>query len=154
MLFGKKVKQPVILDKDNIVVDCASEHHEDAIRRCGKMLVQGGYVEEKYIEGMLERDRGFSTAIGNAIAIPHGKKEYEKEILSTGLVVCTYPEGVEWNGEKVKLVIGIAAKGNEHLGILERIVEAFEDESAVDALVAAGNIDAIYSILAPEGDAA
>lgn len=151
MFFEKKTAKLPILKKENIITGCKSEGHEDAIRRSGQLLVQSGYVKEKYIEGMLERDRGFSTAIGNAIAIPHGEKDYKKEILHTGLVVCTYPDGIEWNGEKVKLVIGIAAKGDEHLGILEQIVEAFEDESSVDAVVAAGDADAIYAILVPEG---
>jgi mannitol/fructose-specific phosphotransferase system IIA component len=112
------------------------------------MLVKSGYVNERYVEGMLLRDRGFSTAIGNAIAIPHGEKEYKSEILRTGLVVLTYPNGIEWGGQTVKLVIGIAAKGDEHLGIIERIVDAFDEESKVDAVVARGDADELYALLA------
>ncbi|MDR1538900.1 MAG: PTS sugar transporter subunit IIA [Clostridiales bacterium] len=141
-----------IIKKENIVLGLAPESHEDAIRRCGKMLVSSGYVNEKYIEGMLARDKSFSTSIGNAIAIPHGEMEYKKEILNTGLVVCTYPKGISWNGDKVKLVIGIAAKGDEHLEILGKIVDAFEDESAVDAIATGGSVEAVYKILAPNGE--
>ena len=139
-----------ILKKSNIITDCASENHEDAIRRAGRMLVQDGYVGEKYIEGMLARDKSFSTAIGNAIAIPHGEKEYKDEIRHTGLVVLTYPNGIPWNDDLVKIVIGIAAKGDEHLDILERIVDALEDEQAVQKLVASADKDAIYRIFVPE----
>ena len=137
-----------ILDRKNVVTGLPSEGREEVIRRCGAMLAAGGYVDEHYIEGMLERDKSFSTAIGNGIAIPHGAKEYKKDIRATGLVVLTYPAGVEWNGELVKLVIGIAAKGDEHIEILEQVVEAFEDEKAVDAMVAANDPDALYAVLA------
>ncbi len=136
-----------ILKKENIVTGCATEPHEDAIRRCGAMLVKAGYVNEKYVEGMIARDRDFSVAIGNGIAIPHGAKEYKKEILATGLVVLTYPGGVQWNDGVVKLVVGIAAKGDEHIEILERLVDAFEDEEAVDAVVDAGDAEKLFGIL-------
>jgi PTS system mannitol-specific IIC component len=137
-----------VLDKKNIIMGCKSEHHEDAVTRCGQMLKDDGYVTEKYIEGMLRRDRSFSTAIGNLIAIPHGEMEYKKEIRRTGVVIRAYPDGLDWSGERVKLVIGIAANNNAHLAILERIAEAFDNEDAVDAIVSAGNADAVFTALA------
>ncbi|MDR0362009.1 MAG: PTS sugar transporter subunit IIA [Planctomycetota bacterium] len=136
-----------MLEKENIVMGRASENHEDVIRRCGAMLVASGYVAEEYVTGMLERDRDFSTAIGNGIAIPHGAKEYKQYIQNTGLVVLTYPDGVSWNDGTVKLVVGIAAKGDEHIEILERLVDAFEDEEAVDAVVASGDAEKLHHIL-------
>ena len=140
-----------ILERTNIITGLSPEPHEDVIRRCGKMLAESGYVKERYIEGMLARDRGFSTAIGNMIAIPHGDIAYKKEIVSTGLVVLTYPDGVEWNGGVVKLVVGIAAKGEEHLEILGRIVEAFAEEADVEKAVQNPDVEALYKILVPEG---
>ncbi len=140
-----------ILARSNIITGLAPEPHEDVIRRCGRMLLDSGYIKEPYIEGMLARDRNFSTAIGNLIAIPHGEMDVKKEIIRTGLVVLTYPGGVEWNGETVKLVVGIAAEGDGHLEILERIVEAFEDEKDVEAVVGQNDAEALYRILSPEG---
>ncbi|MDR2611502.1 MAG: PTS sugar transporter subunit IIA [Deltaproteobacteria bacterium] len=151
MLFGRK-KTPRVLDRANIVTGCPSEGHEDCIRRCGRMLLEAGYVEEGYIEGMLARDRSLSTAIGNAIAIPHGEMEYKRHILHTGLVVLTYPGGIDWGGETVKLVIGIAAKGDEHIGIMERIGEAFEEQSAVEEVVADADAGRLFGILSPDGE--
>ncbi len=110
-----------ILNIENIKVDLDKENYIDAIKRCGQMLVDAGYVNEKYIEGMLKREEVCSTAIGNYIAIPHGENEYKKEIKKTGLCVCTYPKGIDWNGTKVRLVIGIASSGDEHIEILENI---------------------------------
>ena len=136
-----------VLVKGNIVTGLAPEPYEDIIRRCGNMLVDGGYVRERYIEGMILRDRSFSTAIGNLIAIPHGEAAYKDEIIGTGIVVLTYPDGVQWGDETVKLVIGIAAKGNEHLSILERIAERFENEDDVEKIVSEADTTAIYKLL-------
>lgn len=140
-----------ILRKQDILTNCPPEGHEDAIRRCGQMLIAAGYVTPEYVDGMLQRDRDFSTAIGNGIAIPHGAKEFKRHILATGLVVVTYPQGIAWNDGVVKLVVGIAAKGNEHIDILESLVDAFEDESAVDAVVDAGDAEALHAILTRKG---
>ena len=63
----------------------------------------------------------------------------------------TYPDGVEWNGGVVKLVVGIAAKGEEHLEILGRIVEAFAEEADVEKAVQNPDVEALYKILVPEG---
>ena len=141
----------VILKKEDILPDCRSEGRDDAIRRCGRMLVTSGYVEERYIEGMLAREQSVSTAIGNLIAIPHGESDYKRNILSTGLVMLLYPEGIAWGTETVKMVIGIAAKGDEHLGVLSRIADTFEDENKVSAFVASGDVDAIHAALTGEG---
>ncbi len=48
----------------------------------------------------------------------------------------TYPEGISWNGDTVKLVVGIASKGDEHLEILGRIVAIAASDADTDALVA------------------
>lgn len=136
-----------IITMDNIVLNLPKELHEDAIRRCGEILVKSGYVLPRYREGMLARDRGFTTAIGNYIAIPHGEKEYKCDILHTGIVVLTYPDPIDWSGQPVYLVIGIAAQGDEHLAILENIVDKLENKNDVLALVHAGDKAAIYTLL-------
>lgn len=139
-----------IITVENIILEVQTESHEDAIKRCGEVLVKAGYVKPNYIEGMLARDRNFTTAIGNFIAIPHGEKEYKQDILKTGLAVLTYPQGIDWNGQTVHLVIGIAAQGDEHLDILENIVDKMEEGDDVLALVAANDKNAIYDMLMGE----
>ncbi len=124
-----------MLTTETILLNQESEHKDAAIKRCGEMLQKGGYASAEYTEGMLARDNNFSTAIGNLIAIPHGEKEYKQYIQKTGICVITYPDGIDWNGTPVKLVVGIAALGEEHLEILENIVDVLEEEEDVIALV-------------------
>ncbi|MDR0708287.1 MAG: PTS sugar transporter subunit IIA [Treponema sp.] len=140
-----------ILKKENIILNQPKAEREDVIRRCGRMLVDSGYANENYIEGMIKRDNSFSTGIGNFIAIPHGEEAYKKDIITTGIVALTYPEGIDWHGKPVYLVIGIAAKGEEHLDIMGNIVDNLETGEDTIKLVKNAGVDEVYRMLSGEG---
>ena len=59
----------------------------------------------------------------------------------------TYPEGIQWDDKVVRLVIGIASKGEEHLELLNRIVEMIKSEEDTDALVDNATEDELYKQL-------
>ena len=136
-----------LLERKNIVLGCAPVTPEEAIRACGRRMVDSGYVDEAYIQGMLDREASFSVAIGSHVAIPHGTNDVKPLIKRTGVVVMTYPDGIDWNGDKVKLVVGIAAKGDEHLEILGRIVGIASTDEDTDALVASADTETLFKKL-------
>ncbi|MCI8436385.1 MAG: PTS mannitol transporter subunit IICBA [Lawsonibacter sp.] len=140
---------PILLDRKNIVLNCETVTPEEAIRACGRLMVESGYCTEGYVQGMIERNEGFPVAIGSHVAIPHGTNEAREFIQKTGLVVMTYPKGIVWgeDEELVRLVIGIASKGEEHLDILNRIVEVCESEEDTDALVDNATVEELYKKL-------
>lgn len=137
----------ILLEKQNVVLNCKPVTPEEAIKACGELMVKSGYVEEGYVPGMLERQKEFSLAIGNHVAIPHGTVAVKSLIKKTGIVVMTYPEGIQWDDELVTLVVGIAAKGDEHLEILGRVVEVADSEESTDALVKAASVEDLYKKL-------
>ena len=111
-----------ILSPENVLLNQVIQTKEEAIRLTEKLLVDRGYVQQSYIEKMLEREKMTSTYIGNLVAIPHGTDEGKKEILQSGIVIIQIPNGVDFgDGSIVKLIFGIAGKGNEHLAILSNI---------------------------------
>ena len=140
-------EHPILLEKKNIVLNCKPVSPEEAIKAVGKRMVESGYVEESYIQGMLDREASFSVAIGSHVAIPHGTNESRKAIKKTGLIVMTYPEGIQWGDELVRLVVGIASTGEDHLGILGKIVEVAETEEDTDKLVDDATVDQLYKLL-------
>lgn len=142
----------MILKTENIILNHNSETKEKAIERVGKMLLNDGYVTQKYLEGMKKREEEFTTYIGNGIAIPHGVNEYKKEILATGLAMVQYPDGVEFGKGKIAyLVIGIAGKGDEHLSILTQIALTVQDQKNVERLRYAKTPQEILSIIEEGG---
>lgn len=127
-----------ILVKDNIELGVELDSQEEAIRRAGELLVRNGYVEEKYIDSMFEREKSVSTFMGNAVAIPHGTSESKQWVEKSGLSILTVPEGVDYgDGEIAMLIIGIAGKGDEHLEILSNIAQVVSDEDNVAKIVQA-----------------
>ncbi len=134
-----------LLQKKNIVLNCKAKAKEDVIREMGELLCSSGYVEESYIEAMLLRENTFSTNIGNGIAIPHGVEEAKKNIKNSGIGIMVFPEGTKWNEDIVKIVIGIAGIGDEHLDILANIADKLSTEKAVEEVVGS-TVDEIYTL--------
>jgi len=139
---NEDVYQP--LKKQNIRIGLTSSTKEEAIRMAGQILFEGGYVEEGYIDAMVQRDSELSTYIGNGTAIPHGVSEAKKKIIKTGISILQFPEGVDFSGNTVYLVVGIAGVGNEHLMILSNLAEIVEDEEKIKQLSQTSDIDYIY----------
>ena len=69
--------------------------------------------------------------IGNGIAIPHGLGADRDLIKKTGVSVVQFPDGVEWNPRQtVRIVVGIAAKSDEHLEILAALTDVLDDTAS------------------------
>lgn len=135
-----------VLLKKNIILNRPTTTKEEVIKDIGKIMVRDGYATEKYTEAMLEKEKVFNTAIGNNLAVPHGIEEMRSEILGSGLTIFTYPDGVDWgDGNTVKLVVGIASTGNEHIEVLGRIAEVCETEEAVDNILTM-SVDEVYDL--------
>ncbi len=125
-----------ILLKKNIILNRPSASKEEVIRDMGRVLKDSGYVTARYTDAMFEKEKVFNTAIGNSIAIPHGIESMTGEILNSGIAIFSYPNGVDWGeGKKVKLVIGVASVGDDHMTALAKIADACETEEAVDRIM-------------------
>lgn len=153
MFFSKKkAKEPEkkkLLYRENIKVGCAADTQDNVIRQVGQMLVNSGYVEQAYVEAMLEREKSFSTYMGNKLALPHGVEAAKKDIKASGIAVMVFPEGTQWGSEMAKIVIGIAGVGEEHLQILSVIADKMLAPDSVEKIVN-GNVDTVYKMLSGE----
>lgn len=141
------VKSGDILPLSNIYVGASAADKWEAIRAAGRVLVEGGYVDESYVEAMVEREQLTTTYMGMGLAIPHGTQQAKDSVKRTGLSVIQYPEGVDFDGEKAYLVVGIAGVGDEHLELLARVSEALDDEQTLEKLKNSTNPRDIYEVL-------
>ncbi len=150
MLFKKSKKEEVkkleLLYPENVRVNCKADTKENVIRAVGQMLVDTGYVNPSYVDAMVKREESFSTFMGNELALPHGVEEAKKDVKASGIAVMVFPEGTDWSGEQVKVVVGIAGVGEEHLQILSAIAEVALEEGSMEKLIA-GNEELVYEML-------
>ena len=135
-----------ILAEENIIINQQLATKEEAIRLAGQILVDKGYVKAEYIEKMLEREAMTSTFMGNFVAIPHGTDDAKKEVKESGISIIQVPEGVDFgDGNIVKLIFGIAGKGDDHLDILSNIAITVSEIDNVENIVAATSAKSILS---------
>lgn len=142
-----KTKKKELLYRENIKVNNGTMAKEQAIRGVGQMLVASGYVDQSYVEAMLEREKSFSTFMGNGLALPHGVESAKKAIKASGIAVMTFPDGIDWDGNTVKIVVGIAGAGEDHMEILSAIAEKMLDETEAEK-IANSDADTIYQVFA------
>ncbi|MEO7017955.1 MAG: PTS sugar transporter subunit IIA [Leifsonia sp.] len=136
-----------ILDRTNVVAAGTATTRDDAIREAGELLVRAGAVEPAYIDSMGDRERTVSTFMGNGLAIPHGTNEAKDEIKRSALSFIRYTDPIDWDGEQVNFVVGIAGQNNEHLDILSKIAIIFSEDDEVEKLVEAPDADALFALL-------
>lgn len=139
-----------ILTTDKVVLNATAQDKYEAIRMAGQVLKDAGHITAEYIDKMLEREEIVSTYVGNGLAIPHGTKESKGFILSTGISVIQFPQGVDFGDEKAYMVIGIAAQGGDHMEILTSIAVICAEEENMEILRHAKTAEEIITLLESE----
>ncbi|AUY23606.1 PTS mannitol transporter subunit IICBA [Mixta calida] len=138
------------LGASNVFLGQQAASKEEAIRFAGEQLVKGGYVEPEYVDAMLEREKLTPTYLGESIAVPHGTVEAKDRVLKTGVVFCQYPRGVRFGEEEddiARLVIGIAARNNEHIQVITSLTNALDDESVIARLATTNSVQEVLDLL-------
>ena len=123
------------LKTDDIQLGAQATDKVSAIRLVAARLSAAGLVSDAYVDGMLRREEQTSTYLGSGIAIPHGTTDTRDLVRQTGVQVLHFRDGIEWaDGQKAYVVIGIAAKSDEHLGILRQLTRVLSDDEVTARL--------------------
>ncbi len=126
-----------------------------AIAEAAQLLLAGGCAEAGYGESMLKREAVANTFLGAGVAIPHGTVEDRHLVRRDGIAVLQIPEGLEWNpGQRVRLVVGIAARSDGHIAILRRLTRLIQDEALLERLGTTQDAEEIARALLGEAPAA
>jgi PTS system mannitol-specific IIA component len=143
---------PDLLARSAVRLDAAAADRDDAVRQCGRALVSAGAAEPGYIDAMLARERTVSTYVGEGVAIPHGTLAGKELVHHDALCVLRFPGGVDWNGERVALCVGIAARGDGHVRILSELAQILLDPGRARRLREAADPDEVIRLLRPDGE--
>ncbi len=138
------------LSQDQIFLGLKATDKKEAIRFAGEQLVKLGFVEASYVDAMFAREELVSTYLGEGIAVPHGTIEAKDSVLKTGIIVCQYPEGVRFTDEEdgiAKLVIGIAARNNEHIQVVSAVTNALDSDEAIELLTTTQDVNKVLELL-------
>lgn len=143
----KKTEEKPIFSVKNIVLNAEFEDKLAAIKACGQILVDNGYVTSAYIDDMIAREKTASVYVGNNLAIPHGIADSEKHIIASGISFLQIPNGVKFGDELAYVLIGIAGKDGKHIQILSSVATIFSDINNMEKLKNTKNKQVIFNIL-------
>lgn len=109
--------------------------------------------EQRLVKVLIDREELASTAIGEGVAIPHGKLATLSEIVAC---VARARRGVDFDsmdGQPTYLFFVLVAPENStgsHLKALARISRVFKDGDFRARLLAADDADSMYEVIAEE----
>jgi len=136
-----------VLELAQINLHGAATTASEAIDEAGRLLVAAGAVTAEYPRYMHDRESLVSTYMGNFLAIPHGTNEGKDTVLASALSFVRYDHPIDWGGNPVRFVVGIAGKDGGHMDVLSSIALIFSDEEQVEQLLVAETPEDVLALL-------
>lgn len=136
-----------LLSREAVRLGLRAADRFDAVRQTGQALVEIGAVEPPYVDAMLEREQQISTSLGEGFAIPHGTDESRRWIRETRLTFLQFPDGIDWGDDQVVVCVGIAAVGEEHVGVLAKLARILVVPEQAAVLRSAESVDDVLAVL-------
>jgi|SRR5699024_4390583 len=128
-----------IISIDTIETNVEVKTWKEAIYETGKLLLDVGYIEKKYIEAMIDKVEEFGpyVAIAPGIAMPHARPE--DGVNKTGISIITLENPVNFGHEKndpINLVIALAAADNKtHIEALSSLMTILGDDEKFENIL-------------------
>jgi mannitol PTS system EIIA component len=136
-----------VLELPQINLHGTARTSAEAVDEAGRILIATGAVTAEYPRYMHDREALVSTYMGNFLAIPHGTNEGKDTVLASALSFVRYDDPIDWGGNPVRFVVGIAGKDGGHMEVLSSIALIFSDEEQVDRLLVAETPEDVMDIL-------
>ncbi len=140
-----------LIDLDHISVDPEVSSKKRAIELLSHLLSQGSeHSGNEIFDVLLGRERLGSTALGEGIAIPHGRIKGLKQPLGAFIKL---HEGIDYDSpdkRPVDLLFTLIVPENcteDHLRILAQLARLFRDKETVDHLRQCNDRECIFNIL-------
>lgn len=146
-----------ILSKDLVIPELHGRTKDEVLRELAEHLaaVHPGIDASQLVEVLWERERLGSTAIGDGIAIPHGKLPGLDSVLAA---FGRHRSGVEFqslDGNPTKLFFLLVAPEDsvgQHLKALARVSRLLKDPAFRARLLSADGPDELYSSIHDEDE--
>lgn len=106
------------------------------IELISEKMLEHGFVSASYADALNEREQKVSTYLINGVAIPHGTNEAKSLVKKTGVIIVQIPQGIRWNEQEdqAKFIVGIAAKGSDHLDLLQKLTQVVMDRELAEKM--------------------
>lgn len=139
-----------LLTRDTVRLGVRASDRADAIDQAGRVLLEAGAIEQAYVDAMHEREGVMSSYMGEGFALPHGTDESRRHVNRAAVAFLQFAEPVVWEDDDEALAaLAIAAKSDEHVGILATLARVLVDEDKAERLRTTDDVDEVLELLAP-----
>ncbi|QAS51520.1 BglG family transcription antiterminator [Halobacillus litoralis] len=144
---SKNIHLDDLLPTDHISLEKSVQSWEEAIRIASMPLVSKGYVEEHYVEAMIQQNRDPYIVIAPHLAIPHAAPE--NGVNKVGMSLLKIEEGVTFTEEEtVHIIVVIAAVDKrKHMHALMQLMNLAGSEEDRNRIIESRNSREIEALI-------
>lgn len=144
-----------MLKRENVQIVDACDGWEDSIHVAVQPLVDGGYVESAYIDGIIENTHQFGPyfVLAPDLALLHARPE--QGVIKRQLAVTICRKGVVFKegGDPVRVLVTLAAEDpDSHLDVMRTLATMFADPANIERAATAKDADEVYSLFVGEAE--
>ncbi len=147
-------RKGIIFDEELVMLNLDTADREDVLTRMGARLLERGYVNEDFIDAIIEREKNSPTGIaarGVGVALPHADVDYvNKASIMVGVLSkpVVFHEMVSDDEVGVSIVFMLAIKDpNQQVIMLQRLVGIIQDEPSLHRIYRAKSRSEIAAII-------
>lgn len=126
------------LDEKRIYLGLQAKNTDEVFEKMGKPLIEQGYANDNYVEGLKEREAEFSTGLPTpiGIAFPHTSANYVKKTTFSVAVLdkpVTFIEmGTDDDKVAVEIIIMLTiAESHGYIDMLQKVISITQDEKLI-----------------------
>ncbi len=148
-----------LIYKDSISINNNFTSPTEAIEALTDRLVSLGKIEQRaeFIEAVLEREQQGPTALGEGLAVPHGKSD---SVIEPCVAIAIVDTPVKWVGidedEDVEIIvllgIPLAHQGDTHIALLSELTSLLIDDEFRESIKRASTPEALMAIIKKESE--
>lgn len=144
-----------MLKRENVQIVERCDGWEDSIHVAVQPLVDGGYVESVYIDGIIENTHKFGAyfVLAPDLALLHARPE--QGVIKRQLAVTICREGVVFkeDGDPVRVLVTLAAEDpDSHIDVMRTLATMFADPKNIERVATAKDADEVYSLFVSEAE--
>ncbi|MDD2211926.1 MAG: sigma 54-interacting transcriptional regulator [Clostridia bacterium] len=130
--------------RELIILKSEVKDKQEAFVLMADLLTKKGYVTEKFIQGVREREALATTALGNSLAIPHG---YSEDIILPAIGVLILKKPIVWGEETPVSIIFMLALNEASKHEFQRIYKMIYNQEIIEMMKKAKKVEDVLSLL-------
>ncbi len=136
-----------LISIENIEIIDKVDDWQEAIRIAALPLVKRNFIEERYIQGIIDNTFKYGPyyVLAPNVAMPHAKPENGVLKKQIGILLLREPIKFSEDGFDVRLIIVLAATDSKsHLSSLKSLAEIIGDEECVGKIIQSNTREEVY----------